>query len=240
MQTLDLAIRDTLAFAKASLDRPGSRILEVGCGRGHLAAALAAAGHEVLAIDASEEAVASARELGVAAEVASFPFFDAEPFDALVFVRSLHHVESLIEAYARAHQLLKPGGLLLVEELGWNGIDRATAEWAYGLAELAAAAELFPIGEWERVGDPLDHWLARHEADGSHTEERVLAEAHTAFEVPGIERLPHFFRVFCRGLEGHPLGAEIASQVLDMESALIAAGAILPLGWRFAARPRPV
>src|SRR5688500_7715372 len=43
--------------------RPGERIIDLGCGTGALTAQIAAAGAEVLGIDASEAMIARAREL---------------------------------------------------------------------------------------------------------------------------------------------------------------------------------
>ncbi|WP_425051405.1 class I SAM-dependent DNA methyltransferase [Psychromarinibacter sp. S121] len=53
--------------------RPGGRVLDLGCGPGHEAERIAAAGHEVLAVDGSAEmiAMAEARE-GVTARHAMF------------------------------------------------------------------------------------------------------------------------------------------------------------------------
>ncbi|MDF0599309.1 methyltransferase domain-containing protein [Psychromarinibacter sp. C21-152] len=52
---------------------PGARVLDLGCGPGHDAERIAAAGHEVLAVDASAEMAAmAARRDGVAARQARF------------------------------------------------------------------------------------------------------------------------------------------------------------------------
>src|SRR5215208_8260177 len=42
--------------------RPGERILDLGCGTGHLTAQIAEAGAEVIGIDAAEAMIARARE----------------------------------------------------------------------------------------------------------------------------------------------------------------------------------
>jgi 2-polyprenyl-3-methyl-5-hydroxy-6-metoxy-1,4-benzoquinol methylase len=45
-------VRSTgIAFALTALEGSPRRVLEIGCGEGELATALAAAGHEVVAID---------------------------------------------------------------------------------------------------------------------------------------------------------------------------------------------
>ena len=47
---------DVIAFVRAALPPPPARVLEVGAGDGELAAALAAAGYDVVAIDPASEA----------------------------------------------------------------------------------------------------------------------------------------------------------------------------------------
>src|SRR5207247_9371063 len=93
-------VEHTLRFLDRVLPTPPARVLEVGCGRGALAARLQARGLEVTALDASPEAVASARALGVQAVAGDFLEFVAEPFDAVLFPRSLHHLASLRRAVA--------------------------------------------------------------------------------------------------------------------------------------------
>jgi hypothetical protein len=123
-----ISTRRTLDWIRPS---PGarSRILEVGCGAGELAAALGARGHEVVAIDSSPEAVRQTRARGVDAREAVFPRFEAPPFDVVLFSRSLHHIEDLAGACVRAREIVQPGGFVLVEDWRWNEMDRATAEW---------------------------------------------------------------------------------------------------------------
>jgi SAM-dependent methyltransferase len=73
----------------------GLRVLEVGCGPGVLAERLLREGVDLTAIDVSEEQVAEARDRGVPAIVSDFLAFEASPFDALLFTRSLHHIAPL-------------------------------------------------------------------------------------------------------------------------------------------------
>jgi SAM-dependent methyltransferase len=101
----------------------GERILDVGCGTGHLTAEIAAAGAVTLGIDASPAMIAQARQnfpklafrLVDAAE-----FETEEPFDAIFSNAALHWMmdpERVVVALARA---LKPGGRF-VAEFGGKG-----------------------------------------------------------------------------------------------------------------------
>jgi len=108
------------AFARAPFgalaEVPPGAVLDVGCGRGDLGAALVRRGWHVTGIDPSEQACAVARTRGVQAEVATLESasFREEMFDAVVMSHSLEHVPAPRADLARAHRLLRPGGLLLI------------------------------------------------------------------------------------------------------------------------------
>src|ERR671932_2004120 len=84
------------AYVRSALPPPPARVLEVGAGAGELAAALRAAGWDVVAIDPAADGAAGVEPVALldleAAEAS---------FDAVVAVVSLHHVEPLAESCAR-------------------------------------------------------------------------------------------------------------------------------------------
>jgi trans-aconitate methyltransferase len=119
--------------------KPGERVLDLGCGTGHLTAAIADAGAEVIGLDHSEQMLAQARSaypqrtflLGDARD-----FHFAEPFDAVFSNAALHWVrppEKVVRCVAGA---LKPGGRF-VAELGGRGNVEAIV-----LAMRAAAGKM--------------------------------------------------------------------------------------------------
>lgn len=98
----------------------GKRVLDVGCGGGILAEALAAEGAVVTGIDPSEQSLVEAREharrsglaidyrLATAEDLASGNF--TEPFDLVFAVDVLEHVEELDRTVAAIAAVLAPGG----------------------------------------------------------------------------------------------------------------------------------
>jgi SAM-dependent methyltransferase len=169
-------------------------VLEVGAGRGELAAELRAAGFDVVAIDPAADADGV---LPVALADLDEP---PASFDAALAVVSLHHVEPLVESLRRLAELVRPGGRLVVDEfdverfderaaawlneqwraLGHERHEHHTADWIGGLrAELhtitairSALAPRFDLGPVARGG-----YLHRWELDGSlrATEDELIA-----------------------------------------------------------------
>lgn len=96
----------------------GERILDLGCGTGHLTNQIAGAGARVTGLDISQAMIEQARRNYpdlefVQADAADFRF--AEPFDAVFSNAALHWIkppEAVVECIARA---LQPGGRLVAE-----------------------------------------------------------------------------------------------------------------------------
>lgn len=111
------------AFVLQHLPTPPSRVLEVGCGSGQLAQTLAAAGHRVVAIDPE------APEGAIFRRTSLEEFSDEASFDAVVASRSLHHVHDLDRGLDRIAELLRPAGILVVNEHAFDRMDAQTAGW---------------------------------------------------------------------------------------------------------------
>ncbi|GJE09387.1 MULTISPECIES: class I SAM-dependent methyltransferase [Methylobacterium] len=102
---------------------PGARVLDLGCGGGHVAFAAAAAGATVTAYDLSEAmlsaVVAEAGRRGLdrietrQGSAESLPFPGAT-FDAVLTRYSAHHWREVPRALTEARRVLKTDGLLVV------------------------------------------------------------------------------------------------------------------------------
>ena len=107
--------------------KSGDRVLDLGCGTGHLTAQIAARGAAVVGLDSSASMVAQARQnypklKFVLADATSFQF--SEPFDAVFSNAVLHWIPdagSLIDCVARA---LKPSGRFVLEMGGKGNVAR--------------------------------------------------------------------------------------------------------------------
>jgi SAM-dependent methyltransferase len=95
---------------------PGERVLEVGAGRGRLAAAIARQGADVLGIEPATTSSAAARELGVSVENVSIEDAEVEPGsrDLIVIWHVLEHLDSPAEALARVRQWIADGGRAVI------------------------------------------------------------------------------------------------------------------------------
>lgn len=162
------------AFVLRVLPPPPARVLEVGCGAGDLARAMDAAGYGVVAVDP---------------EAPDGPIFrrtrledldEAGPFDAAVASYSLHHIESVGSAVDRIAGLLEPRGALVLEEFGWDRLDRATAEW-YGQQQGKPSVE-----------SVLAEWRAEHEGLHGYAEMRRALDER--FAERSFEWRPYLYR----------------------------------------------
>ena len=102
--------------------QPGERILDLGCGDGHLTERIAASGASVVGLDASPQMAAAARARGIAVEEGSaeaMPFLE-QSFDAVFSNAALHWVRGQEAMLAEVRRVLRPGGRF-VAEMGGQG-----------------------------------------------------------------------------------------------------------------------
>ena len=201
-----------LEFAREHLPTPPARVLEVGCGQGELTTALAAAGYDALGIDPLAPLGDRFRRIRVE------DLEEMDAYDAVVAARSLHPIRDLGQALDRVAAVLRPGGVLVLDEIGWDLVDEPTLDWLYGQRRALASA-----GRGEAPASLAalrETWEADHVGiQGFDALRRELAER---FEEREFAWTPFLYRL---------LGG-VATEVL--EQALIDAGAIRAVGFRYA------
>ena len=152
-------------FILGELPSTPARVLEVGCGSGELARAMAEVGHEILAIDPDAPEGPLFRRTRIE------DFDGTETFDAVIAQLSLHHVADLGTALDKVVDLLAPQGRLVIDDFGWERLDEAAAE---------------------AVGICFDEWHDEHEH--LHTAEAMLVELDDRFVRRTFSWEPFLFR----------------------------------------------
>ena len=194
-------------YVSRHLPPPPARVLEVGCGPGGgVAGTLLAAGYDVLAIDPHAPTGPPYRRVTLE------ELDDPGPFAAVVAGRVLHHVRPLAPALDKLSGLAP---LLVLDEFAWNHMDEPTIDWYQSQHRVLRAAGREPKGPPD-----LAEWRARHA--GLHPYETLRRELDARYEERHFEWRPYFYR----WLDG--------PATESLEQGLIGAGAIRPIGFRYA------
>jgi 2-polyprenyl-3-methyl-5-hydroxy-6-metoxy-1,4-benzoquinol methylase len=205
-------------FLRAVLPAP-ARLLEIGCGRGELARALAGDGHDVTAIDPAAPAGPIFRRLRLEDFVAE------GPFDVTVASVSLHHVDDLAAGLERIEMLLRPGGLLVLEEFAKERFTGAAAEWYYHQRRALAAAGR----ENAAVPAPFARWRRQWTRDHAeiHTFAELRAMLGRTFTRRHFEWTPYLYSY------------ALDDSLEPAERALIESGGIVATGCRYVGERLP-
>ena len=162
---------DLLAFVRSSLPPPPAAVLEIGAGRGELASALRAAGYRVTAIDPAAEPGSHVERLSLIDVRGSF--------DASVAVVSLHHVNPLEESCAHLATLIRPGGVLVIDELDIERYDDRAIGWWLGQRQALGSGH----DEHDEHDEHDSGRLLEHMREHIHPLRRINAALQPFFDV---------------------------------------------------------
>jgi len=178
----------------------GLRILDLGCGSGANAVALARRGASVIALDTSAGQLRRARERAAAADVrlewhqrdaAELAFLRADSFDLVLTTWVIDEVEDLSRLLRQAHRVLKPGGVLVASHRHPFALccDRAAAgsEVADGEGTVAEAGTL-PLGDLVVRRSYFDAYPTKADVDGESitVRPRSVSEVFTSMGRAGF------------------------------------------------------
>ena len=195
----------------------GKRVIEIGCGGGQNAIALAKWGAEVVGIDPSREQLEFARKLsdhegvevefreGIAEDLGTFP---DERFDIALSSYAFDYVTDLDEALREAHRVLVPGGILVFclshpwfGAVGWYLIGDEDAKVIGNYSSWPEVDEwdwTYPDGTRARMRDrfrTLGHVL-NGVMDSGLQLERVVEQAYEDADDPRArDVLPYIHRI---------------------------------------------
>jgi len=153
MRVLHAMNRLRVAWIVRHLPRTGLRILDVGCGGGLAAEALARAGHDVLGVDAAAEAIAvaiahappggPAYRVGTAEDLLA----EGAHFDAVTALEVIEHVPDPASFVQVLGKMLVPSTL-----------NRTPASFAAAIVGAEFLARLLPVGthNWRRFVTPAE------------------------------------------------------------------------------------
>lgn len=132
LRTLQNLVPARLQYFDTLIDWRGKTVLDLGCGGGFMAEALARRGAVVQAIDPAMDAIAIARQhaedqgltIDYRVGVGEALPFAAASLDAVVCVDVLEHVADAGRVIAEVHRVLRPGGMLLFDTINRTMLAR--------------------------------------------------------------------------------------------------------------------
>jgi len=146
--------------------QPGERILDLGCGTGHLTNQIATAGAEVIGLDKSQPMIEEARRLypNLRFEIADATDFNFDqPFDAIFSNAAIHWMKDQPAVARCIWEALRPGGRF-VAEFGGKGNIRAIRTALTDAVE--AAGETINAEPFARYYPAIGEYATLLEAQG--------------------------------------------------------------------------
>ncbi len=213
---LSLRTETFRAFVEEHVAPPPARVLEIGCGSGDLARALAADGFEIVAVDPRAPDGPWFRQIRLE------DFAEPGPFDAIVASLSLHHVEDLDAAVDKIAGVLDADGVLVLQEWDKELLAGDTARWYHAQRRARSRQDEHP------VADDFDTWLAesREKLGDVHPLGDVRRALARLFDERVFARVPYLYSYL------------LDDSLQPVERSLIEAGELAAVGALYVGAPR--
>ncbi len=199
--------------------QPGDRILDLGCGTGHLTAKIAATGAMVSGIDADPVMIAAAQQSypHIPFAIADARQFQSdEPLDAVFSNATLHWIQPPDAVIQCVAQALKPGGRFVVEFGGKGNVQAIESALFQALKTLGYA----DCDRWNPWYFPsISNYASRLEQHGLEVTQAMLFDRPTPLR-DGNAGLGNWLQMFANGILAH-VPADIQTQAIhQVETAL--------------------
>ena len=193
--------------------QPNERILDLGCGTGHLTAKIAATGAIIAGIDADPVMVATAQQTYPQLNFAiadARNFQTSEPLDAVFSNATLHWIKEPDAVIHCVYQALKPGGRF-VAEFGGKGNIAAIATTLFKTLKNMGYTDDQNWNPWYFPG--VSDYATRLEQQGFEVTHVMLFDRPTPL-TDGDAGLRNWLQMFANGILAH-VSAEAQMQVIQ-------------------------
>ena len=192
--------------------RPGGRVLEYGAGFGQIALTFARMGYEVHTVDIDPALCEAMREQAqffrsnLTAHLGEFGDNPGGRFNLIVFYECFHHARNWVSLIARFHELLAPGGKILMAGEPIAPSNEETRLWCpypWGIRPDSEVAAITRFRKWYELGFRQEFLIQAFEAQGfsmvskpcsissyAHVFEITLAPLRPAEPLPRVAAQP--------------------------------------------------
>ncbi len=134
-------------------------------------------------------------------------------------------------ALDRVTHLLRPGGVLLLDEFAWDWADEATIRWFFDIAAILSATGV--TGPPPEGDSPLARWRSRHTVDGGlcNTGDAMIEAVSARLRDVSVRRVPYLARHLLAGRGNRQILAELCR----IEREHLADGTLSATGFRLTA-----
>lgn len=201
--------------------KASERILDVGCGTGHLTHEIATRGASVIGMDSSPEMIQTAKETYpdmqfVVADASSFKLTDlgaSEPFDAIFSNAALHWVHRAEAAIECMAAVLRVGGRFVVEFGGRGNVNTIVTSLQNSVHKITGQKADRAINYFPSIGE----YCSMLEKHGIEVVAANLFDRPTRLEGDS-QGLGNWIRMF-RNEVLKPFAPEVQSQIIaDVEN----------------------